>query len=134
MTAETRRQFVEMRAESQQQFAETRQRFAEMRAETQQQFSEVRAEVAEVRQQVVDTQQRVVDVRYQFDILAEHVDDKIDVVREVLVGRIDSMNAKIHDLAIDMTSEFADVRSMLTYSHRDLDRRVRVLEGDVSKR
>jgi archaellum component FlaC len=76
----------------------------------------------------------IVETRRHFELIAENLDSKIGAVAEMLVGRIDSVDAKVDALASEMASEFADVRSMFQFSHHELDQRVRVLEENVSKR
>jgi ABC-type transporter Mla subunit MlaD len=116
--AETRSQF----AETHRQFAETHRQFAE----TQRQFAEMRGYVEET----------AAETRRHFDVVAEGLKAKIETVAEGVISaneRIDRVDAKVDRLASDMTTEFNDVRSMIKFSHHELDRRVRSLEEVVSQ-
>lgn len=67
------------------------------------------------------------ETRRHFDVVAERLESKIDVVAEGVVActeRIDRFEAKMHE-------EFNEVRSMIKFSHHELDRRVRTLDREV---
>ena len=87
--------------------------------------------------------------RRHFDVVAERLESKIELVAEGVVGcneridrtneridtmseRIDHTNEQIDTLATTMRAEFAEVRSMIKFSHHELDRRLRTLEETVS--
>jgi hypothetical protein len=68
------------------------------------------------------------ETRRHFDVVAERLESKIDTVAEGVVAcneRIDRFEAGMHE-------EFNEVRSMIKFSHHELDRRLRTLEEVVS--
>jgi uncharacterized protein YceH (UPF0502 family) len=69
------------------------------------------------------------ETRRHFEVVAERLEAKIDTVAEGVI----SANERVDRLASDMTNEFNDVRSMIKFSHHELDRRVRALEEVVSQ-
>jgi hypothetical protein len=68
------------------------------------------------------------DTRRHFDVVAERLEAKIDTVAEGVVAA----NERIDRFEGNMKEEFADVRSMIKFSHHELDRRLRTLEDTVS--
>jgi len=71
------------------------------------------------------------ETRRHFGVVAERLETKIELVAEGVVAaneRIDRLDAKVDQLADHITNEFSDVRSLITLSHTQLDRRVRTLE------
>lgn len=70
-----------------------------------------------------------VETRRHFEVVAERLESKIDTVAEGVVAG----NERINRFEVTMKAEFADVRSMIKFSHHELDRRVRVLEEVVSQ-
>ena len=65
------------------------------------------------------------ETRRHFDVVAEDLETKLQAIVEGTNGRIDRVDGRIERLAADMTSEFNDVRSMIKFSHHELDRRMR---------
>lgn len=68
------------------------------------------------------------ETRRHFEVVAERLESKIEKVAEGVVTvneRIDRFEGKMHE-------EFDDVRSMIKFSHHELDRRLRMLEETVS--
>lgn len=68
------------------------------------------------------------ETRRHFDVVAERLESKIDTIAEGVMTaneRIDRLDGEMHD-------EFDDVRSMIKFSHHELDRRLRTLEDTVS--
>lgn len=79
-----------------------------------------------------ETLRRFDEMRRHFDVVAEHLESKIETVAEGVVAcneRIDRTNQKVDDLSATMEREFHDVRSLIKFSHHELDVRVRVLES-----
>jgi chaperonin cofactor prefoldin len=64
------------------------------------------------------------ETRRHFDVIAERLEQKVEVVAEGVV----TANQRIERFEAAMKEEFADVRSMIKFSHAELDRRVRTLE------
>ena len=64
------------------------------------------------------------ETRRHFDVVAERLSSKIDVVADGVI----TCNQRIDRLDGSMKEEFAEVRSMIKFSHHDLDRRLRMLE------
>jgi chromosome segregation ATPase len=76
-----------------------------------------------------------VETRRHFEVVAERLETKIDLVTEGVIHaneRIDRLDAKVDTLAEEMADEFNDIRSMIKFSHHDLDRRLRSLEDVVT--
>jgi uncharacterized protein YceH (UPF0502 family) len=98
-------------------------------AETRRHYDET---AAETRRYVELT---AAETRRHFEIVAEGLETKIDTVAEGVIAaneRIERLDAKVDRLAVDMANEFNDVRSMIKFSHHELDRRVRALEDVVT--
>ncbi len=75
------------------------------------------------------------ETRRHFEVVAERLESKIDIVSEGVVSaneRITRLETKVDDVATDLANEFDDVRSMIKFSHHELDRRLRTLEELVS--
>ena len=75
------------------------------------------------------------ETRRHFEVVAERLESKIDLVAEGVITaneRITRLETKVDDLASDLANEFDDVRSMIKFSHHELDRRLRTLEELVS--
>ena len=69
------------------------------------------------------------ETRRHFDTVAEQLASKIETVAEGVLStneRLDRFQTKMHE-------EFDDVRSMIRFSHHELDRRMRLLEETVSE-
>jgi uncharacterized protein YceH (UPF0502 family) len=113
------RQFLErMHQETTTAISGTREHSEEMAAQTRRHSDEVAAET-----------------RRHFDVVAERMDAKIETIAEGVVHcneRLDRLDAKVDRLSTDMANEFNDVRSMIRFSHHELDRRVRSLEETLA--
>jgi chaperonin cofactor prefoldin len=75
------------------------------------------------------------ETRRHFDVVSERLESKIDTVAEGVVAgneRTARLETKVDRLAADLANEFNDVRSMIKFSHHELDRRLRTLEEVVS--
>jgi outer membrane murein-binding lipoprotein Lpp len=62
------------------------------------------------------------------DTKAIHLDSKVDQL-DRRVGQLDS---KVDQLSANMKTEFSDIRSMIKFSHAELDRRLRTVEDVVA--
>ena len=69
-----------------------------------------------------------VETRRHFDVVGEDLRREIGIVAE----GVGANTERIERLSLDMKEEFADVRSMIKFSHAELDRRVRSLEQSQS--
>jgi len=68
------------------------------------------------------------ETRRHFDVVAERLESKIETIAEGVMTsneRIERLDATVHD-------EFSDTRSMIKFSHHELDRRLRTLEDTVA--
>lgn len=75
------------------------------------------------------------ETRRHFEVVAEGLESKMDAVAESAIAaneRIDRLDAKVDRLEGRMHAEFDDVRSMIKFSHHELDRRLRMLEETVA--
>jgi hypothetical protein len=63
-----------------------------------------------------------------FIAVAERLEKKIDTIAEGVLAA----NVRLDQFRSDVASEFNDVRSMIKFSHHELDRRVRTLEDTVA--
>lgn len=75
------------------------------------------------------------ETRRHFEVVAERLESKIDIVSEGVLSaneQIMRLETKVDGLATDLANEFDDVRSMIKFSHHELDRRLRTLEELVS--
>lgn len=94
-----------------------------------------------VRDEIAETRRRAEalakDARQHTDSVAEETRRHFDVVAEQLTGDMKLLAEGFADLsarvdrkadAEEMRQEFAEVRSMIRFSHVDLDRRLRTLE------
>ncbi|HEX6098165.1 MAG TPA: hypothetical protein VF432_17695 [Thermoanaerobaculia bacterium] len=70
--------------------------------------------------------------RRHFDVVAERLDSKLDLLAEGVTGAVDRLDSKIDRLAAEMANEFNDVRSMIKFPHHaDLQARVERLESST---
>ena len=72
------------------------------------------------------------ETRRHFEVVAEGLETKLDGLGEGVGGaneRIARLDARVERLASDIANDFEDVRSMIKFSHHELDRRLRTLEG-----
>lgn len=70
----------------------------------------------------------VTDMRRHFDVTAERLERRLDLVAESAVrldAKLDRTATEIRD---DMRRGFADTQAMIKFSHAELDRRIRMLE------
>ena len=131
--AETRGHFdakaAEMQRHSDATAAETRSHFDAKSAELHGYFD---SKTAEMR---THFDAKTAETRRHFEAVAERLESKFQLVAEGVAAcndRIDRVDMKIDRLDDTMKAEFADVRSMIKFSHHDLDRRLRSLEDTVS--
>jgi chaperonin cofactor prefoldin len=68
------------------------------------------------------------ETRRHFDVAAERLETKIETVAEGILG----VDERVERFETAMHEEFNDVRSMIKFSHHELDRRLRTLEEVVS--
>lgn len=103
-----------------------------MRQENEAAHSGTRHHFDEVAQQLRQRSDGVAQqLRQRFDVVAEQLEGRIALVAEGVVAnseRIDRIDSKIDGFAADTKNEFNGVRSMITFSHAELDRRIRALE------
>jgi uncharacterized protein (UPF0335 family) len=106
-----------------------RQENAAAHAETRRHSEQIAAETRRHSEQVA------AETRRHFVVVAEHLEGKIDTVAEGVLAaneRIDRLDAKVDALSSDIANEFNEVRSMIKFSHHELDRRLRTLEDVVA--
>jgi len=82
------------------------------------------------------------ETRRHFEVVAERLESKIDTVAEGVItvnqrvdrldAKVDRLDDKVDRLAADVAAQFNDTRSMIKFSHHELDRRLRSLEDIVS--
>jgi archaellum component FlaC len=80
-------------------------------------------------------EQIAAETRRHFDVVAERLGTRIDKVAEGIIAaneRLDRLDAKVDALSSEIANEFNDVRSMIKFSHHELDRRLRTLEDVVA--
>lgn len=116
--------------------------FESTAAETRRHFDVVaerlETKIGLVAEAVVGTNERIdrVEVRISgFEEKIEGLDVKVGVLDSkvgALGEQVAALDEKIDDLSANMAREFNDVRSMIKFSHHELDRRVRTLEETVS--
>jgi leucyl aminopeptidase (aminopeptidase T) len=126
---ETAQQFAAMREETTQQFAavreETAQQFAAVREETAQQFAAVRVEAAVFREETAQRFQQVEDTGRQTLVLVEGLRSHIDLLAEGFGG----LNERLERLGNEVTQLPGHIKGWVEPYLRNLDSRVRVLEG-----
>lgn len=125
--------FDEMRQEMRQEIggvrqeiAAVRQEVAVLRDETRQEFAAVRQEVAAVRQENAAAQ---AETRHLFGATADGLRHHIELVIEGVTTVNEKLARETADIRDEMRRGFAETQAMIKYSHTDLDRRLRVLEG-----
>jgi hypothetical protein len=125
-----------MRQENAETAAETRRQFDErlngMSAELRQYFE------ARLNDMSADMRNTAAETRRHFEVVAEGLETKIDFLTEGHVAtneridrldaKVDGIDAKVDSLAAAMANEFENTRSMIEFSHHELDVRVRALE------
>jgi predicted nucleic acid-binding Zn-ribbon protein len=137
-------------AEMRQEFASLRQEFASMRQETAGEFAGVRQDFGSMRQEFASLRQETAgefasvrqefaaestETRRLFEVFTEDLKSQIQTVAEGVLScneRIDRLDQKVDGLSDEMATEFKDTRSLIEFSHHELDRRVRKLEDDSS--
>jgi len=75
---------------------------------------------------------KIDDTRRQIGVVGENLDNKIQVVAEVLNGKIDSLRADVNRGFADVDRQFLETQAMMKFSHSELDKRIRTLEGAVA--
>ncbi|HXI11596.1 MAG TPA: hypothetical protein VNM92_02990 [Thermoanaerobaculia bacterium] len=74
----------------------------------------------------------VTEVRRHFDVTIERLETKFPLVAEAVV-QLEEKSEREHDeTRQDMRRGFAETQAMIKFSHAELDRRVRALEGGLS--
>lgn len=66
--------------------------------------------------------------RRHFDVVAEGLESKMQVIADGVIAA----ERRIERVEATMSAEFSDVKSMIKFSHHELDRRLRTLEETVS--
>jgi len=69
-----------------------------------------------------------VDIRRHFDITAERLENKIQLVVEAVVRIDQKLDQKVAELDDRMDRGFAETQAMIKFSHAELDRRMRTIE------
>lgn len=101
-----------------------------MRQETAGSLAETRAWSERIVTETREHSERVAaQTRRHFDVVAERLRHEIQTVAEGVVANTE----RIERFSIDMKAEFSDVRSMIKFSHSELDRRITTLEGGFSE-
>jgi uncharacterized protein YceH (UPF0502 family) len=111
---------------------ELREMFETMRREMAQIGANSERMAAEAR---AHSDRNAAETRRHFDVVAERLESKIETIAEGVVAaneRIDRLDAKVDRLAADMDDGFNETRSMIKFSHHELDRRLRSLEDVVA--
>ena len=73
--------------------------------------------------------------RGHFEAVAERLEKKIDTIAEGVTTvneRVGRLDAKGDQFSSEMKDEFSNVRSMIKFSHSELDRRIRTLEEGLA--
>ncbi|HEX7807487.1 MAG TPA: hypothetical protein VF608_02140 [Thermoanaerobaculia bacterium] len=73
-------------------------------------------------------EQTAIETRRHFDVVAGRLESKMEVIADGVVAA----NRRIQSAEAEMREEFAEVKSMIKFSHQDLDKRLRSLEETVS--
>ncbi|HEX9942835.1 MAG TPA: hypothetical protein VGG03_12515 [Thermoanaerobaculia bacterium] len=114
---ETSRQIAESREE-------TTQQITSLREENTQQIASLREEVASLREESTQRFEQVEETTRQTLVLVEDLRDQVHVIAEGFLG----LNERL-DYQSTATLTFEQVRGWIEPYFRDLDRRVRILEG-----
>lgn len=72
------------------------------------------------------------ETRRHFDVVAERMETKVEAIAEGLNHRMERLEQRFDHLESEIANEFNDTRSMIKFSHHELDRRVRTLEESVA--
>jgi len=75
---------------------------------------------------------KIDDTRHHFEIIAENLDNKIQVIVEVLNGKIDSLRGDMNRGFTDVDRQFVETQAMIKFSHSELDKRIRTLESTAA--
>lgn len=68
------------------------------------------------------------EMRRHFDVTAERLEKRIDLVAESVVRLDQKLDRTAADFRDEMRRGFADTQAMIKFSHAELDRRIRALE------
>lgn len=74
------------------------------------------------------TNDRADEIMRHFDVVAEGLESKIQIVAEGQVLIREELGA----FRTDVAGEFSELRAMVKFSYAELDRRIRTLEGAVA--
>ena len=74
----------------------------------------------------------VSEMRRHFDVSAERLEQRLDLVAEGVVRLDQRLDRTTADFRDEMRRGFADTQAMVKFSHAELDRRVRTLEESVA--
>jgi prefoldin subunit 5 len=73
------------------------------------------------------TAQLLTEVKKHFDVVAESLESKIQLVAEGVLN----VNQKLDRLQVEMHGESQETRALIKLSYTELDRRLTTLEGTV---
>ena len=68
------------------------------------------------------------ETRRHFDVVAERLEKRFDALSEAISVVDEKLDRKTADIEERMDRGFTETQSMITFSHAELDRRVRALE------
>ena len=121
LTGETRRMTDESAAETRRVLTgETRRMIDESAEETR------RLLTGETRRMIDES---AAETRRHMGVVVEELDHKIQLVSEVLNGKIDSLRGEMNERFDGVDRRFGDMEGLIKFSHGELDKRLRVLEG-----
>jgi len=72
------------------------------------------------------------ETRRHFDVLAERVEQKVQLVAEAVAQVDGKMDRETEALRVEMQRGFSETQAMIKFSHVELDRRVSRLEQGLS--
>lgn len=76
--------------------------------------------------------EKFVDIRRYFGVVAEGLERKIQQVDEGVVGLNEKLDREAGALRQEMRAEFSEVKAMIKFSYSELDRRITAVEEEVA--
>ena len=140
-TAETQRLFEVATAETKRHFdistAETRHIFETATTETKRHFDTATLETKRYFDTATLETKRYFDnatleTRRHFDISTERLEKRFDALAETVAYLDEKLDRESESIRGEMRQGFADTEAMIKFSHPEIDRRVRALEGGLS--
>ena len=72
------------------------------------------------------------ETRRHFDVVAENLDKKIQMVAEVVNGKVETLRDEMNQRFADVDRHFAKTQAILKFSYSELEKRVHTAEDTLA--